>query len=73
MNKVFILVVIAAAIVTVAGLLLRQPMLQPEIKTQEECELKGGKWQECGPNECQLTGGTICPAVCGPPVCIFER
>lgn len=47
---------------------------QLQITSKEECEILGGTWNACPPNECQESDGykngeITCPAVCGNPRC----
>lgn len=45
-----------------------------EITSENECVSLGGSWNVCPPNDCQknpsyASGETVCPQVCGNPLC----
>lgn len=42
-----------------------------DVTDQAACQRRDGAWQACGPNDCQLQGGQVCPQVCGKPICVF--
>ena len=44
-----------------------------DVKDADSCGRKGGGWNDCGPNDCQLNGGQICPQVCGPGICQIKE
>ncbi|MBI3627060.1 zinc ABC transporter substrate-binding protein [Candidatus Uhrbacteria bacterium] len=44
-----------------------------DVKAGSSCDRKGGVWNECGPNECQASGGEICPQMCGPAICQIKE
>lgn len=49
-------------------------MNTPDIANQKDCEVLGGNWNTCPPNDCQQSadyqdGQAVCPQVCGAPIC----